>query len=172
MRRFVVVLPILFLATLSYGQGIRKIRLLSVPGTTNSSPKSWKNSMEVSGENLLFFCAKCSPLKTVTIPGTQIASLSYGQNAYHHWVSGVVTGFFSLGIGAIVGLMPHHQHFFSVDLANGRVVAMQADKSNYKEIAGALENVSGKPIEVSPKDAHFLDGFNTRVVAETATAQK
>jgi|SRR5690242_2868495 len=90
------------------------------------------------------------------------------KNAYHHWVSGIVTGVFSLGVGAIVGLMPHHEHFYSVDLKDGKVLGIQADKGDYRQIAGMLENFAGLPIQVSAKDAHFLNGFNTRIVAETA----
>lgn len=59
-----------------------------------------------------------------------------------------------------------HQHFFSVDLKDGKVLAIQADKGDYKQVAEMLENSAGLPIEVNAKDAHFLAGFNTKVVAE------
>jgi hypothetical protein len=97
--------------------------------------------------------------------------LRYGQNAYHHWVSGVVTGIFSLGIGLIVGLMPHHQHYFSVDLKSGKVLGIQADKSDYKEIAGMLQNSTGLPIQTTAKDAHYLNGFNVQVVADESKSK-
>lgn len=92
-----------------------------------------------------------------------IATLRYGGNAYHHWVAGIVSGVFSLGIGLIVGLMPHHQHYFSIDTKDGKVVGLQADKSNYRELAGVLENFTGLPILVTSKDAHYLNGFNTKI---------
>ena len=44
-------------------------------------------------------------------------------------------------------------------------MALQADKHNYKQMVGMLQNFAGLPIEVSAKDAHFLAGFNTKVIA-------
>lgn len=148
-----------------YAQSASKLRVLAAPGVMRSQPKDWHNSLAVAGSDLVLTCPKCSPVQAVTIAKDQIAALRYGQNAYHHWVSGIVTGVFSLGIGAIVGFMPHHQHFFSVDLKDGKVLGIQADKHDYKQIAGMLENFAGLPIQVSPKDAHYLAGFNTESVA-------
>lgn len=153
------------LAVPCVAQSINKIRVLAAPGANEPNPKDWNNSLAVTGNELVLDCPKCSPVQMVSIPRDEISGLRYGQNAYHHWVSGVVTGFFTLGIGAIVGFMPHHQHFYSVDLKNGRVLGLQADKGDYKETAALLENFTGLPIQVSPKDAHFLDGFNTQVVS-------
>lgn len=76
---------------------------------------------------------------------------------------GIVTGVFSLGVGAIVGFMPHHQHFFSIDLKNGKAIGIQAHKKDYKKIAAMLENFTALPIHVTPKDAHFLAGFNVAI---------
>jgi hypothetical protein len=56
--------------------------------------------------------------------------------------------------------MPHHQHYFSVDTKDGKALGLQADKSNYKQIAGMLENFAGLPIQVSDEDTHYLNGFN------------
>src|SRR5690348_6128886 len=122
----------------AYSQGATKLRVLGAPGVTKSDPKDWKNSLAVTGQTLTLSCAKCSPVQAVTVASADVATLRYGQNAYHHWVSGIVTGVLSLGVGLIVGLMPHHQHYFSVDTKEGKVVAIQADKSDYRQIAGML----------------------------------
>jgi hypothetical protein len=146
-------------------QSANKLRVIAAPGITTSDAKDWKNTLTVSGQNLVLNCPKCTPIQSITVAEADVGALRYGQNAYHHWVSGVVTGVFSLGIGLIVGLMPHHQHYFSIDLKSGKVVGIQADKSDYKEIAGMLHNSSGQPIQVTQKDAHYLNGFNIKIVA-------
>lgn len=149
----------------AYPQSEDKLRVLVAPGVTKTDPKDWHNSLAISGETLTLTCPKCSPIQAITIPKSDIAALHYGQNAYHHWVSGIVTGVASLGVGLIVGAMPHHQHFFSVDTKDGKALGIQADKSDYREIAGALQNLAAIPIQVTAKDAHFLSGFNTQIVA-------
>jgi hypothetical protein len=151
-----------------YAQGADKLRVIAAPGVTKSQPKDWHNSLDISGKALVLNCPKCGPIQTVDIPEKDVASIRYGQNAYHHWVSGIVSGVFSLGVGLIVGLMPHHQHYFSVDTKGGKVLAIQADKKDYRQIAGMLENSTGLPILVTAKDAHYLNGFNVKVEAETA----
>ncbi|MFZ0663617.1 MAG: hypothetical protein WAM66_13055 [Acidobacteriaceae bacterium] len=170
MRRYALVLLAVFGISIAAGAQITKLRVLGAPGVTQSDLKDWHNTLSASASVLTLDCQKCSPIHTVAIPVAQIKELHYGQNAYHHWVSGIVTGVFSLGVGAIVGFMPHHQHFFSVDLKDGKVLAIQADKHDYKQVAAMLENSAGLPIEVSAKDAHFLSGFNTKVVAEAAAS--
>ncbi len=152
------------MAASAYGQSAKKLRVLVAPGVTKTEPKDWNNSLEVTADKLTLNCTKCSPIQTVTVPKTEVVGLHYGQNAYHHWVKGIVTGVASLGVGLIVGAMPHHQHFFSVDTKGGKAIGIQADKSNYKEIAGMLQNFAGAPIQVTAKDAHFLSGYNTQVV--------
>lgn len=171
MRRYTWVLLAVFGISVAASAQITKLRVLGAPGVTQSDQKDWDNTLNVSGGVLTLDCRKCSPIHTVTVPVAQIQELKYGQNAYHHWVSGIVTGVFSLGVGAIVGFMPHHQHFFSVDLKDGKVLALQADKHDYKKMAAMLENSAGLPIEVSAKDAHFLSGFNTKVVAEPVASK-
>lgn len=132
-------------------------------GITHNQPKDWHNSITSAGTDLVVMCPKCEPNSTLSVPAAEIGKLQYGDNAYHHWAAGAVTAFATLGVGAIVGFMPHHQHFFSIDLKNGRVLAIQADKSDYKQIAGILENLTGLPIQTSAKDAHFLSGYNVSV---------
>lgn len=166
MKRTLVLLIIAYVFTPSaYSQTANKLRVLTAPGVTESKPKDWKNSLAISGDKLMLHCPQCSPVQTVAIAKTDIASLRYGQNAYHHWVSGIVTGVASLGVGLIVGAMPHHQHYFSVDTKDGKALGIQADKHDYRQIAGMLENFAGMPIKVTAKDAHFLSGFNTQIVA-------
>ena len=46
-----------------------------------------------------------------------------------------------------------------MDTKEGKVVAIQADKKDYRDIAGMLQNFTGLPIQVSAKEAHFLNGF-------------
>lgn len=166
LRRYSLVLLAVFGISMVAGAQIKKLRVLGAPGVTQSDQKDWDNTLSTSANVLTLDCRKCNPIQTVAIPVAEIQKLQYGQNAYHHWVSGIVTGVFSLGVGAIVGFMPHHQHFFSVDLKDGKVLAIQADKGDYKQVAEMLENSAGLPIEVNAKDAHFLAGFNTKVVAE------
>ena len=166
MKNTLILFAVVLMAALpAYPQAANKLRVLGAPGVTQTKPKDWHNSLSVSGNDLRLSCPKCSPIQVVDIQKAEISDLRYGQNAYHHWVSGIVTGVFSLGVGAIVGLMPHHQHFYSVDLKNGKVLGIQADKGDYRQIAGMLENFAGLPIEVTAKDAHFLNGFNTKIVA-------
>ncbi|MGH9488763.1 MAG: hypothetical protein ACRD04_14405 [Terriglobales bacterium] len=147
------------------GQTAKKLRVLAAPGVTLTKPKDWKNTIGATGDDLIVHCPRCEPVSLISIPAADIAEIQYGDNAYHHWAAGAVTGFLTLGVGAIVGFMPHHQHYYSIDLKNGRVLAIQADKSDYKEIAGLLENLTGLPITASAKDAHFLAGYNVRIAA-------
>jgi hypothetical protein len=156
-----------------YGQTAHKLRVLAAPGINqNPQPKNWHNTLGITGSNLVLTCPKCTPIQKVNVPKAEIAEVRYGQNAYHHWAAGIVTGIFSLGIGAIVGFMPHHQHFYSIDLKDGKAVGIQADKSDYKQIASMLENFTALPIHVTPKDAHFLAGFNVAIDSgSTSSAQ-
>jgi hypothetical protein len=121
-KRIVVTLMSAWLAMLpAYAQGANKLRVLAAPGVVKNKPKDWRNNLSVAGSKLVLSCPKCLPIQAVITPKAEVVALRYGQNAYHHWAAGIVTGIFSLGIGAIVGFWPHHQHFFSVDLKSGRV---------------------------------------------------
>jgi len=165
MNRFVGVVAAFCLAVLpAQSQSADKLRVITAPGVTKTNDKDWKNTLTISGQNLILTCSKCTPVQTVATPVSDIATLHYGQNAYHHWVSGIATGVLSLGAGLIVGLMPHHQHFFSIDQKDGKVIGIQADKGNYRQIAGMLQQSTSLPIEVTSKDAHFLNGYNTKIV--------
>ena len=165
MRRFVGVVAALGLVVSpAYSQSANKLRVLTAPGVDKTDQKDWRNTITVSGQNLVLGCPKCSPVQTVSTAVSDIATLHYGQNAYHHWVTGIATGVLSLGAGLIVGLMPHHQHYFSIDQKDGKVIGIQADKGDYREIAGMLQRSTSLPIEVGSKDAHFLNGYNTRIV--------
>lgn len=170
MQKIVTAVLALCLTTLPvYAQTANKLRVLGAPGINeNSQPKNWHNTLGVSGNNLVLSCLKCIPIQTVSVPKAEISEVRYGQNAYHHWAAGIVTGIFSLGIGAIVGFMPHHQHFYSIDLKNGKAVGIQADKSDYKQIALMLENFTALPIHANAKDAHFLLGYNVVVDSDSA----
>jgi len=174
MKKLAAVLAALWVAALPvYSQSADKIRVIAAPGVTKTDPKDWKNTLTVSGQNLVLSCAKCTPTQSITTPVSDIAVLHYGQNAYHHWVAGIATGVLSLGAGLIVGLMPHHEHYFSIDQKDGKVIGVQADKDNYRQIAGMLQNSTGLPIEVTAKEAHFMNGFNTKIVeAESKSAGK
>lgn len=167
MKRGILIQVAIVVLTVSFAsaQAIKKVRVLTAPGVATTKPKDWHNTLGISGKDLVLHCPKCTPIKTVSLTAKEIGTLRYGQNAYHHWIAGAVTGFFTLGIGAIVGFWPHHQDFFSIDLKDGKVMALQADKHNYKQMAGMLQNFAALPIEVSAKDAHFLAGFNTKVIA-------
>ena len=166
MRRFVgIVLAVCMTAFPAYSQSANKLRVITAPGVTKTDQKDWHNTLTLSGQDLVLSCGKCSPIQTVSIPVTSIAKLHYGQNAYHHWVAGIATGVLSLGVGLIVGLMPHHEHYFSIDEKDGKVLGIQADKGDYRQIAGMLQQSTHLPIEVNPKDAHFLNGYNTQIVA-------
>jgi hypothetical protein len=63
-------------------------------------------------------------------------------------------------------LMRHHEHYFSIDTKDGKSLGIQADKSDFKQVAGMLQNFAALPIQVSQKDAHYLNGFNIQVTAE------
>lgn len=173
MKTSLVLLAALCLfVTPAYPQTANKLRVLTAPGVKKAAPKDWHNSLGISGEELALHCPKCSPVHDVEIPRKEISTLRYGQNAYHHWVAGIVTGIFSLGTGLVVGLMPHHQHFFSIDTSDGKVLGIQADKKDYHKIAGMLENFTGLPIQVTAKDAHFLNGFKTTIVGPEKKKKK
>lgn len=87
----------------------------------------WHNSLGISGQDLVLNCPKCAPIQNVKVPSSDIATIRYGENAYHHWVAG-------------------HQHFLSVDTKEGKVVAIQEDKKDYRDIAGTPQNFTGLPI--------------------------
>lgn len=165
MQRFTSALVTLcMIAQPLLGQTATKVRVLTAPGVTDTDQKNWKNTLSISGQTLTLSCPKCAPIQTVTTPVSDIGTLHYGQNAYHHWVAGIITGVLSLGVGLIVGLMPHHEHYFSIDRKDGKVIGIQADKSDYRQVAAMLQQSTGLPIEVTSKDAHFLNGFNTKIV--------
>lgn len=172
MKKLVGIVVAVFMAALPVysqnsqsAQSAKKLRVITAPGVTKMDQKDWKNTLTLSGKNFVLDCPKCSPIQTVTIPVASITKLEYGQNAYHHWVAGIATGVLSLGAGLIVGLMPHHQHFFSVDEKDGKVLGIQAHKRDYRQIARMLQQSTHLPINVTSKDAHFLNGFNTQIVA-------
>jgi hypothetical protein len=150
----------------TYSQTVRKLRVLTAPGITDTAQKDWGNTLAVSDKTLKLTCPKCSPIQSVSIDAGEITSLRYGQNAYHHWVAGIVSGVLSLGVGLIVGLMPHHEHYFSIDTKDGKSLGVQADKSDFRQVAGMLQNFAAQPIQVSEKDAHYLNGFNIKVTSE------
>lgn len=154
---------LLSMVVAAHAQTITKLRVLAAPGVTKNDPKDWHNNLVADSGALTLTCPKCEPTQSLSFPMASVAALRYGNNAYHHWAAGGVTAIFTLGIGALVGFMPHHQHFFSIDLKSGKVVAVQADKHDYEELAGMLQNATGLPISVSQKDAHFLAGFNLKV---------
>lgn len=158
-----VLLSLATVTSPAYVQTANKLRVLAAPGVTATKQKDWHNALGISGKNLTLHCPKCVPIQTVNIPEKDITELRYGQNAYHHWVAGIVSGVFSLGVGLIVGLMPHHQHYFSVDTKSGKVLGIQADKGDYRQIAGMLQNFTGLPFHVTAKDAHYLNGFNVKI---------
>ena len=164
MKKLLLLFIGLCIALPASSQTVKKLRVLVAPGVFKLKPKDWHNTLTINDANTLFIhCRKCKPIQDIKINKGDIVELRYGQNAYHHWAAGIVTGMFTLGIGAIVGFWPHHQHFYSIDLKGGKVVGIQADKSDYKEIAGMLNNFTGLPIVVTSKDAHFLDGYNTKI---------
>lgn len=163
-----IVVAVCMVALPAYSQSANKLRVVTAPGVKGTDQKDWKNTLSLSGKDFVLGCRKCSPIQTVTIPISSITKLQYGQNAYHHWVAGIATGVLSLGAGLIVGLMPHHQHFFSVDEQNGAVLGIQADKGDYRQIAGMLQQATHLPLEVTSKDAHYLNGFNTQIVESTS----
>jgi hypothetical protein len=150
----------------TYSQTASKLRVLTAPGVTDTAQKNWGNTLTVSDKTLTLTCPKCSPIQSVSVAAGDISSIRYGQNAYHHWVAGIVSGVLSLGVGLIVGLMPHHEHYFSIDTKDGKSLGIQADKSDFKQIAGMLQNFASLPIQVSEKDAHYLNGFNIQVTSE------
>jgi hypothetical protein len=162
------VLAVLMICSPVLGQSFDRLRVIAAPGVTKSDAKDWKNTLTISNQALTLNCPKCQPIQSASTPLPEIATIRYGQNAYHHWVSGIVTGAFSLGIGLIVGLMPHHQHYFSIDLKSGKVIGIQADKSDYRAIAAMLQNSTGLPIQVTAKDAHYLNGLNVKITEETS----
>src|ERR1700689_3771305 len=147
-------------------QTVNKLRVLTAPGVTDTAQKDWGNTLAVSDKTLKLTCPKCSPIESVSFAAGDIASLRNGQNAYHHWVAGIVSGVLSLGVGLIVGLMPHHEHYFSIDTKDGKSLGIQADKGDFKQVAGMLQNFAAQPIQVSEKDAHYLNGFNIKVTSE------
>ena len=166
MRKITSLLIVCLLASPVYSQSASKLRVLTAPGINQTAPKEWNNTLAVSGKTLTLTCPKCSPIQSVSVDADNIATLRYGQNAYHHWAAGIAAGVLSLGVGLIVGLMPHHEHYFSVDTKDGKSFGVLADKSDYKQIAGLLQNFAALPIQVSEKDAHYLNGFNIQVSAE------
>ena len=166
MKRFVGILLVVLIAAAPMGaqQSAKKLRVVTAPGVTKLDQKDWNNTLTINGQDMVLDCKKCSPIQTVSVPISSISGLHYGQNAYHHWAAGIATGVLSLGVGLIVGLMPHHQHFYSIDMKDGKVIGIQADKGNYRDIARMLQQATNLPIEVTSKDAHFLNGYNTKVV--------
>jgi hypothetical protein len=97
MKASVALVVALCLAVLpAYSQSANKLRVLTAPGVTKTDEKDWKNTLTVSGQDLVINCPKCDPIKSVTTPLSEIATLHYGQNAYHHWVAGIATGVLSL----------------------------------------------------------------------------
>lgn len=118
-RTLLVLVTACLFSPFTYGQNIHKLRVLVAPGVAESKPQDWHNLLTVSGDKLTLHCPKCSPIQTVSVAKTEVASLRYGENAYHHWKWAVGVGLlipFGALAGLAMGLTPHHKHFFSVDM--------------------------------------------------------
>ena len=113
-RTVILFIVVSLIGAPTYSQTASKLRVLTAPGVTDTAPKNWNNTLAVSDKTLKLTCPKCSPIQSISVAAGDIASIRYGQNAYHHWVAGIVSGVLSLGVGLIVGLMPHHEHYFSI----------------------------------------------------------
>lgn len=157
---------LLLIAAPVYGQTANKVRVLSAPGTNNSSPTSWANSLSAENNTIDLVCGACAPNQKVSVPAANVDSISYGEAAYHHWKAGLATSVLTLGGGAIVGFWPHHRHYFTITLKDKTAISLEADKHDYRQIASMLNSVTGQPIEVTQKDANNLKGVPVRVTIQ------
>lgn len=157
---------LLLIAAPVYGQTANKVRVLSAPGTNNSSPTSWANSLSAENNTIDLVCSACAPNQKVSVSPTNVDSISYGEAAYHHWKAGLATSVLTLGGGAIVGLWPHHRHYFTITLKDKTAISLEAAKHDYRQIASMLNAVTGQPIEVTQKDANSLQGVPVRVTIQ------
>lgn len=149
-----------------YGQTANKLRVLSAPGTNNANPASWQNSLSATNNTIDLICNACAPNQKVSVPAANVDSISYGEAAYHHWKAGLATSVLTLGGGAIVGLWPHHRHYFTVTLKDKTAISLEADKHDYRQIASMLNSATGQPIEVTQKDVKSLEGIPVRVTIQ------
>lgn len=154
---------LLLMAVPVYGQTANKVRVLSAPGTSNSSPTSWANNLSAANNAIDLDCSACTPNQKVSVPAADVDSISYGEAAYHHWKAGLATSLATLGGGAIVGLWPHHRHYFTVTMKDKTAFSLEADKHDYRQIASMLNSTTGLPIEVTQKDVNSLQGIPVKV---------
>ena len=157
---------LLLIALPAYGQTANKLRVLSAPGTTNSNPNSWENSLSAANKTIDLVCNACTPNQKISVAAANVDSISYGEAAYHHWKAGLATSLATLGGGAIVGLWPHHRHYFTVTLKDKTSISLQADKRDYRQIATMLNSATGLPIEVTQKDVRSLQGIPVKVAIQ------
>ena len=83
----------------------------------------------------------------VTIPGSSITEVSYGQDVHKRVGTAIGLGMISFGVGAFMLLAKSKKHFVGLTWANGDQkggLAIQCDKSDYRGILAGLEGVSGK----------------------------
>lgn len=157
---------LLLMAVPVYGQAANKVRVLSAPGTSNSSPTSWANSLSAANDTIDLNCSACTPNQKVSVATANVDSISYGEAAYHHWKAGLATSLVTLGGGAIVGFWPHHRHYFTVTMKDKTAISLEADKHDYRPIASMLNSATGLPIEVTQKDVNSLQGIPVKVTIQ------
>ena len=143
-----------------------KLRVLSAPGMTNSTPDSWQNTLSAEDQKIDLVCNSCTPTKNISVPVADVDSVSYGEAAYHHWKAGLATSLATLGGGAIVGFWPHHRHYFTINLKDKTAISLQADKHDYRQIAQMLNTATGLPIEVTQNDVKNMKGVPVKVTIQ------
>jgi hypothetical protein len=149
-------------STAPANSSVGKLRVIATQALSNNKSDAWDNSVSVENKTITVSCATCTPAK-LSFAVADVTSVSYGDAAYHHWKAGAATAVFSLGVGAIVGLVPHHRHFITIETKDKSSVALQPDKSTYRQLATLLNSATGLPIEVTQKEVNDLKGIPVQV---------
>lgn len=158
-----------------YGQGntFDKVRYNGGSVSTTVKPDDWGNKLSVNSDEIKL---QLKDGQTISIPPTQVTSLSYGQEAHRRVGTAVGLAVISLGIGALSALHKTKLHYIGINYSDKdgkkQGVLLQGDKSNFRAIIVALQGVTGVPISVGEKDRGEIPAGVTTQEAKSTTDGK
>ena len=83
----------------------------------------------------------------LVVPASAVNEITYGQDVHRRVGAAIGLAVVSFGIGGLMALTKSKKHFVGLTWADGDKkggLAIQCDKSDYREVLVALEEVTGK----------------------------
>lgn len=168
----VLCLPVILLS--QEGNVFNKVRYNGGSISTKVKPDDWDNKLTVTSDAITL---TLKDDQTISIPPSQVTSLSYGQEAHRRVGTAIALAVFSLGIGALSALHKTKLHYVGInyDDKDGKKqgVLLQGDKGNYRAMIVALTGVTGLPISVGEKERNEIPaGIATQTARSEDTDSK